>query len=81
VNQANKVKAKLETSLEELDDSLERERRSKQVVNNQIVSFVIMYSQDMEKEKRKLEGENKVAQETIDEIGRQKQDVENQMRK
>jgi hypothetical protein len=35
----------------------------------------------MEKQKRKLEGEQKVAIETMDEIGRQKNDVENLMKK
>jgi hypothetical protein len=42
---------------------------------------VAIVLQDLEKEKRKLEGENKVAQETMDEIERQRTDVENSLHK
>jgi peptidoglycan hydrolase CwlO-like protein len=66
VNSANKVSAKLTSTLDDLGDSLDREKNSRQ---------------DLEKEKRKLEGETKVAQENIDELGRQKQDIENHLRK
>jgi len=37
--------------------------------------------QDVEKERRKLEGENKVARETIEEVTRHKQDVDNNLRR
>lgn len=45
VNHINKVKAKLESTLDEIEDSLEREKRNRQ---------------DVEKQKRKVEGELKV---------------------
>jgi len=50
----------------QLEDSLEREKRTRQ---------------DVEKAKRKVEGEVKVAQENIDELNKQKHDVENNLRR
>jgi myosin heavy chain 6/7 len=49
-----------------LEDNLERERRARQ---------------DIEKTKRKVEGDLKVANETIDELNRQKQETETALKK
>lgn len=49
-----------------MEDNIEREKRSRQ---------------DFEKSKRKTEGELKVAQENIDEINKQKHDVEQNLKK
>ena len=64
VNHLTKMKQKLEQSLGDMDGSLASEKSSKQ---------------DLERNKRKLEGENRVAAETIDELQRQKNDVDNQV--
>lgn len=66
MNHLNKIKSKLEQSLDDLEDNLEREKRQRQ---------------DTEKAKRKTEGELKVAQENIDEVTRQKQDLESNLKK
>ncbi|KJH43074.1 myosin head [Dictyocaulus viviparus] len=66
VNHMEKVRAKLEQQLDDLEDSMDREKRARQ---------------DLEKAKRKVEGELKVAQENIDEITKQKHDVEQNMKK
>ena len=50
----------------QLEDSLEREKRNRQ---------------EIEKTKRKVESEVKVAQETIDELNKQKHDIENNLRR
>lgn len=52
--------------MDDLEDGLERERRGRQ---------------DVEKAKRKAEGELKIAQETIEELTRQKHDSENALKK
>ena len=46
-NHTNKVKQKLESTLDDLEDSLEREKRARA---------------DLDKQKRKVEGELKIAQ-------------------
>ena len=46
-NHTNKVKQKLESTLDDLEDSLEREKRART---------------DLDKQKRKVEGELKIAQ-------------------
>ncbi|PIO53993.1 hypothetical protein TELCIR_24653 [Teladorsagia circumcincta] len=66
INHVNKIKAKLEATLDEIEDTLEREKRSRQ---------------DVEKQKRKVEGELKIAHETIEELTRQKHDQENVIKK
>lgn len=66
VNHLNKTKAKLEQALDDLEQNLDREKKGRQ---------------ETEKAKRKLEGDLKVAQENIEEINRQKQDVENNVKK
>lgn len=48
-NHTNKVKQKLESTLDDLEDSLEREKRARA---------------DLDKQKRKVEGELKIAQVT-----------------
>merc|ERR1712154_578298 len=50
VNHLNNVKSKLESTLDELEDNLNREKRSRA---------------DIEKNRRKFEGDLKVAQETV----------------
>lgn len=62
----NKAKTKLEYALDQAEDALERERR--------------VY-QEVEKQRRKAEGELKIAQENLAEIGRQKAEAENAMKK
>ncbi len=56
----------MEQSLDELEENLEREKRSRQ---------------DTEKVKRKLEGELKISQENIDELVKQKQDLEGSLKR
>ena len=46
-NHTNKIKQKLESTLDDLEDSLEREKRARA---------------DLDKQKRKVEGELKIAQ-------------------
>ena len=58
----NKIKTKLEQTLDELEDSLQREKRARG---------------DIEKQRRKIEGDLKVQQETIAELERSKKELEN----
>ena len=57
----NKVKQKLEVTLDELEDSHEREKKSRL---------------DMEKQRRKLEADLKVTQEVVIDLERDKKDFE-----
>merc|ERR1719373_441732 len=61
VDHLNKVKQKLEVTLDELDDSYEREKKSRL---------------DMEKQRRKIEGDLKVTQEVVIDLERDKKDLE-----
>merc|ERR1712226_918227 len=61
VDHLNKIKQKLESTLDELESSVEREKRSRAVA---------------EKERRKIEGELKMAQETVSDIERTKKELE-----
>merc|ERR1711973_957187 len=61
VDHLNKIKQKLEQTLDELESSLDREKRGRA---------------DIEKQRRKLEGELKVTQETVAELERSKKEVE-----
>merc|ERR1712106_775750 len=56
-----KVKAKLEATLDELESSFEKEKRSRGAI---------------EKERRKIEGELKICQETVSELERSKKELE-----
>merc|ERR1712240_698346 len=56
-----KVKSKLESTLDELESSFEKEKRSRG---------------NVEKERRKLEGELKICQETVAELERSKKELE-----
>merc|ERR1719189_2297795 len=61
VEHLSKIKGKLETTLDELNDSLDREKRSRA---------------DTEKTRRKVEGELKVTQETVSDLQQQKEEHE-----
>merc|ERR1711963_285015 len=61
VDHLNKVKQKLEVTLDELEDSYEREKKSRL---------------DMEKQRRKIEGDLKVTQEVVIDLERDKKDLE-----
>merc|ERR1719340_59764 len=61
VSHLNSVKSKLESTLDELESSLEREKRSRATV---------------EKERRKLQGELKLAQDQVAELDREKKIAE-----
>ena len=61
VDHLNKVKQKLEVTLDELEDSHEREKKGRL---------------DMEKQRRKTEGDLKVTQEVVIDLERDKKDVE-----
>merc|ERR1711963_723610 len=61
VDHLNKVKQKLEVTLDELEDSDEREKKSRL---------------DMEKQRRKIEGDLKVTQEVVIDLERDKKDLE-----
>ena len=61
VEHLNKIKQKLEQTLDELESSLEREKRGRA---------------NTEKERRKVEGELKVTQETVSELERSKKELE-----
>merc|ERR1712240_890226 len=61
VDHLEKIKQKLESTLDELESSVEKEKRSRTVV---------------EKERRKIEGELKMAQETVADIERTKKELE-----
>lgn len=64
-NHTNKLKTKLEQNLDDLEDTLEREKRSRA---------------EMDKAKRKTEGELRIAQENIEEVNKQKADLENNIK-
>jgi len=61
VDHLTKIKQKLEQTLDELESSLEREKRGRA---------------EMEKQRRKVEGELKVTQETVSELERSKKEFE-----
>merc|ERR1719264_691042 len=61
VDHLSKIKQKLEITLDELNDSLDREKRSRA---------------DTEKTRRKVEGELKVTQETVSDLQQQKEEHE-----
>merc|ERR1711936_318397 len=61
MDQLSKVKVKLEVTLDELEDSLEREKKSRL---------------DMEKQRRKVEAELTICQEKVSDLERDKKDVE-----
>ena len=61
VDHLAKIKQKLESTLDELESSVEKEKRARAVV---------------EKERRKVEGELKMAQETVADIERSKKELE-----
>merc|ERR1719468_104689 len=62
VNHLNQIKNKLESTLDELEGSLDKEKRGRA---------------NVEKERRKVEGELKVAQETVADLERSKKELEN----
>lgn len=61
MSQLHRTQTKLEATLDDLENSLEREKHSRA---------------DVEKSRRKLEGEMKLAQDTIDELKLQRTDLE-----
>merc|ERR1712038_1012815 len=61
VNHLNNVKSKLESTFDELEDSLNKEKRARA---------------DIEKKRRKIEGDLKVAQETVMDAERGKKELE-----
>merc|ERR1711971_1327292 len=61
VEHLSKIKGKLETTLDELNDSLAREKRARA---------------DIEKQRRKVEGDLRVTQETVAELERGKKELE-----
>ncbi|KAK6019874.1 myosin head [Ostertagia ostertagi] len=63
---SNKLKSKLMQTLEESEATLEREKRNRA---------------DMDKAKRKAEGDLKIAQEEMEELSKAKSDVENGLRR
>jgi myosin heavy chain 6/7 len=62
VDHLNKIKSKLEQTLDELEDSLQREKRART---------------DNEKQRRKVDGELKVTQEGVGDLERSKRELEN----
>merc|ERR1711892_1325712 len=66
VDHLNKVKVKLEVTLDELEDSYEREKKSRL---------------DMDKQRTKIEGALKVNQEVVIDLERDKKDVESMIEK
>merc|ERR1712106_775846 len=64
VEHMGKVKAKLEATLDELESSFEKEKRSRGAI---------------EKERRKIEGDLKVCQETVADLERSKKELEAQV--
>merc|ERR1719486_431158 len=58
----NSIKSKLESTLGELQDGVNREKRSRG---------------DVEKQRRKVEGELKMAQETVNDLEQTKRELEN----
>merc|ERR1711931_365611 len=61
VDHLNKVKVKLEVTLDELEDSYEREKKSRL---------------DMDKQRRKVEADLKVTQEVVIDLERDKKELE-----
>merc|ERR1712223_2205998 len=61
VDHLSKIKTKLEVTLDELNDSLQREKRA---------------GQDIQKQRRKVEGELRVFQESVGELERAKKEIE-----
>ena len=61
VDHLSKIKQKLESTLDELESSLDREKRGRA---------------DLEKQRRKIEGDLKVTQETVAELERSKKELE-----
>merc|ERR1712088_850562 len=61
VGHLNKIKSKLESTLDELESSLDKEKRGRA---------------DVEKSRRKVEGELKVTQETVLDLERAKKEAE-----
>ena len=61
-----KIKAKLEVTLDELEDSLEREKKGRL---------------DMDKQRRKVEAELKVTQEQVTDLEKAKKDIEGNIAK
>merc|ERR1719249_81259 len=61
VDHLNKIKQKLEQTLDELEGSLDKEKRSRG---------------DIEKQRRKIEGELKITQESVSELERSKKELE-----
>merc|ERR1712045_516288 len=66
VDHLNKVKQKLEVTLDELEDSYEREKKGRL---------------DMEKQRRKIEGDLKISQEVVIDLERNKKEVESAIEK
>merc|ERR1711963_1096779 len=66
VDHLNKVKVKLEVTLDELEDSHEREKKSRL---------------DMDKQRRKIEADLKVTQEVVVDLERDKKEVEDLIEK
>ena len=66
MNHLNKVKAKLEQTLDELEDSLEREKKARA---------------DLDKNKRKVESDLKLAQEAVADLEKSKKDLESGLAK
>merc|ERR1712168_1144821 len=66
VDHMNKVKVKLEVTLDELEDSYEREKKSRL---------------DMDKQRRKIEADLKVTQEVVIDLERDKKEVESAIEK
>merc|ERR1712198_648743 len=66
VDHLNKVKVKLEVTLDELEDSHEREKKSRL---------------DMDKQRRKVEADLKITQEVVIELERDKKEVESNIEK
>ena len=62
VNHLNQIKSKLESTLDELEGSLDKEKRGRA---------------NVEKERRKVEGELKVTQDTVSDLERTRKELEN----
>merc|ERR1719323_2504302 len=62
VSHLNSIKSKLESTLDELEDGANREKRGRA---------------DVEKQRRKIEGELKMAQETVSDLEQTKRELEN----
>merc|ERR1712012_1100534 len=62
VSHLNSIKSKLESTLDELEDGANREKRGRA---------------DVEKQRRKIEGELKMAQETVSDLEQSKRELEN----